>query len=106
MMTKLKKTVDQLVQSELDLASEQHGERFHSAHEAYAVIREEQDEAECDMYSARESFIEFWKSVKKDTDGSLELKETENFAIDAACEFIQMAAMTRKAQRGYEEDTK
>lgn len=104
MMTKLKKTVDQLVQSELDLASEQHGERFHSAHEAYAVIREEQDEASQEFQDLRDFLWKFWEEVKANRDGKIELHDIEELAINAACECIQVAAMAQKAQRGYEVD--
>lgn len=37
MMIKLKEQVTRLVDFELDMANKEHGERFNSAHEAYAV---------------------------------------------------------------------
>ena len=45
MMTKLKNEVTKLVDFELEMANKEHGERFNSAHEAYAVMKEEYEEA-------------------------------------------------------------
>lgn len=106
MMTKLKEAVEKMVQSELDLASKQHGEHFHSAHEAYAVIREEQDEASQEFQDLRDFLWKFWGEVKANRDGKSELHDIEELAINAACECIQVAAMAEKALRWYEKDEK
>ena len=45
MMKKLLDGVIVLTAKELALASKDHGDRFHSLHEGYGVIREELDEA-------------------------------------------------------------
>lgn len=109
MMAKLKEAkgaIEKMVQSELDFDSHMSGERFDSAYEAYVIIREWDDVAERIMNSVRASIMEFQKSCNKDedVDGILKLKETENLAINAAFCFIQLAAVARGAQRGYEGD--
>ena len=103
-MTKLKKAVEGLVDQELQLASEEHGSNFHSAHEAYAVIQEEVDEAKDAMGYVEEWMRFVWDRVKKDIEEPELFVHLKEYAMAVACEAIQVAAMAEKALRGYEVD--
>lgn len=93
------KGVRYLIQNELDMASENNGERFHSAHEAYAVILEERQEAFVELWAMDEHLSEYWDSVIADKPDGASLVEIEKCATRCACEAIQVAAMARKAMR-------
>lgn len=89
--------VVKLVDKELESANRKFP-LFRSAHEGYAVILEEIDEArdEMDYLNALTNFL--WKAVKVD-------REVENFLVEIqmkaealACEAIQVAAMAKKFQ--------
>lgn len=98
-MTKIKEGVTQLVKQEYALASEQHGGTFKSYHEAYAVMKEEVDEAMHEGNIVEDKLNDdFWRTVKADFPFGCELnaKIIMTRAIDAACEFIQVAAMAYK----------
>lgn len=106
MMKILLSDVERLVKEEYDRASEQHGERFHSPHEAYAVILEELQEAAHEYENVRDFLKEFWYQTKKDSFLSCEFlaKDIQDFALRAAAEMIQLAAMAHKAQKGYKNE--
>ena len=106
MMKILSKAVGDLVQQEYALASEQHGPRFHSLHEAYAVMKEELEEAEYEFDIAKDKLDkDFWRGVRFDSE--LECKNNAQLikerAENAAAEMIQLAAMAYKAMQGFEE---
>lgn len=106
MMKILSKAVGDLVQQEYALASEQHGPRFHSLHEAYAVMKEELEEAEHEFDIAKDKLDEdFWRGVRFDSELKCEKNAQliQERAEKAAAEMIQLAAMAYKAQRGFEE---
>lgn len=88
-----------LVQHEPDMASEINGNKFHSPHEAYAVILEEDNELYDEFCEIERNLDGYWESVKKDAEDKGKLLEIEKHAMMATCEAIQVAAMARKAQR-------
>lgn len=102
MMNKLKAAVTELVEKELSLASEQHGEKFQSHHEAYAVILEEVEETLVEVEFVKHWIKVLWTAIKDDnfTNTETSFKLIEEKAILAACEAIQVAAMAEKAIRG------
>lgn len=104
MMTKLKEQVTRLVDFEFEMANKEHGDRFSSAHEAYAVILEEYEEAKESLESAG-GFLNHSFGVSCRHDGSncvYYAKCIESEAIKAACECIQVAAMAQKFINGEE----
>lgn len=104
MMTKLRKAVEQLVQDEYNLASQQHGKYFNSSHEAYAVIKEEMEEAKYDINVVESYLNKYWNAIKSNLPSTV-LCELEKIAINAACECIQVAAMAFKASVKTQEET-
>ena len=104
MMTKLKEQVTRLVDFELEMANKEHGERFNSAHEAYAVMKEEYEEAKETLTDVRFLLNEgFWKDCRYGENSCVDFAEDIRIkAINAACECIQVAAMAQKFINGEE----
>lgn len=106
MMKKLIESVDLLVNEEYDRASKDHGARFHSQHEAYAVIKEEVEEAQEELIKVDSRLFDFWsKNCRRDSTEIADdtLIALKSYAINAASECIQIAAMAHKALQGVEE---
>ena len=103
MMTKLKAEVTKLVDFELEMANKEHGERFNSAHEAYAVMKEEYEEAK-DNFRDVDILLNqlFWDSCKYNESSVPYAENIKSEAIKAACECIQVAAMAQKFINGEE----
>lgn len=99
MMKKLYGEVENLAESEYDLASQQYGATNNSSHESYAVLREEADEATDEGIKTELWLNRYWTAVKEnDLDKQKAfLKEVHLHALFAACEYIQTAAMAHKA---------
>lgn len=99
-MKELKEAVKALMCEEYERAAERFGGKFHSPHEAYAVILEEAQEAGLELMDLKYAIDLFWESVKKDdTEYQDSLRNIEKCALNAACECIQVAAMAYKARR-------
>lgn len=93
--------VVKLVDKELESANKKFP-LFRSAHEGYAVILEEVDEAREEVEDMNGLVDFLWKAVKVDS-------EVENFLVGIqikaealACEAIQVAAMAKKFQESME----
>ena len=107
MMKILSKAVGELVQEEYSRASEQHGAHHHSPHEAYAVIKEELEEAQHEIAIVEDKLNhDFWKAVRTDDVYGCKVNAEiiQKRAEAAAAEMIQVAAMALKAQQGFEEE--
>lgn len=89
--------VEQLVQDEYNLASQQHGKYFNSPHEAYAVILEKMEEAERDFGLVYFHLRDYWRDITGDNISSYNIYQIKRNAIDAACGCIQVAAKAHKA---------
>ena len=99
-MDTVEKDVRLLVKKELRAANQKFP-MFHSAHEGWAVIREEMSEADTERYLLNQ-WIEYrmWNEVKGDLKIQKEdLKEMQYHAVRMAVEAIQLAAMICKLER-------
>lgn len=98
MSTKIiKSDVEKLVAKELDLANE-NNPAFHSPHEGYGVLLEEVEELQDEVKTVTQEVATWW-SVVKHNDVSINdfiLDGIEKYAVNAACEAVQVAAMCRK----------
>lgn len=98
-MNHVKDQLPALVDAELAAAIHEHG-RFHSAHEGYAVMLEEVQEAEDEMVMIKVAMKSIWIAVRNDFSvvGNEYVREVEAHAVHLAAEAIQVAAMARKMQ--------
>lgn len=96
-MNAVENQVRGLVKVELSAANERFPP-FHSAHEGWAVIREEADELSSEIAYLEGYLISMWNYVKTNRADLVEEKvgRAHNYAIHAACEAIQVAAMCQK----------
>lgn len=105
-MEKLYKDVEIEIENELQRAAVKFGDKNNSPHEAYAVIREEVEEAMEEVRELTFHLKDYWQGVKNNE------REEQNKSLDdlkkrahlAACEMIQVAAMAQKALNGYMRD--
>ena len=98
-MKELLKEVELSVKSELERANKVHP-LFNSPHEAYAVIKEEAEEAEYECALIKDALSQFWSYVKCDggAPDMLDcLDQTKEKAMNLAAEAIQVTAMAQKA---------
>ena len=94
-MNAIENDVRVLVGKELSAANKQFPQ-FHSAHEGYAVIKEEVDELKeyTDLINNR--MIYLWAKIRFNNSCEELLSRIYDNAINAACEAIQVAAMCKK----------
>lgn len=128
MMNKLIHGIDELVDSELALANRDNGSVFHSGHEAWAVMLEEVEEADEAMMAVRDrskrinelqdriayaagrmekaaaDHKRVWKHQVRNNRliQEKDFEALEEYALDAAAELIQVAAMCRKWKQSQE----
>lgn len=94
-MNAIEKQVRDLVAVELAAANERFPQ-FHSAHEGYAVILEEVEELKEEVEKT-DSYLAFaWGEIRIDDDCEDFISGVERYAINVACEAIQVAAMCQK----------
>ena len=98
MITKLRNILDCMVDDELKWARKEHGEKFASDHEAYAVTLEEVQEALEEIAVAHNLLDDIWEMCirKDDYVSTVMLEQLDQHAINGAAELIQVAAMARK----------
>lgn len=100
MMDRLIAEVKELVEAEYGRASAKFGCTNNSDHESYAVLLEETEEARDESAAVSDLLNYFWGQVKcnaPDQEKFKICKKLEMSAMLAACEFIQVAAMAKKA---------
>lgn len=88
--------VETLICGELRTAKEQHGEKFNSLHEAYAVALEELEEASVDFENVKTAFSYFWEDITANDDPTNDLIDAKHYAVEAIKELAQFAAMIDK----------
>lgn len=86
---------------ELAQAKKEYGERYHSAHEAYAVILEEIQEAQAELEMLQFTFDSLWKDIRADKTAD-ELHGSYSmvamYAELTAMELCQVSACCKKAR--------
>lgn len=98
-MNAVKNDIKKLIDKELDAANEVNPP-FASIHEAYAVIKEEFEEAE-DEYEKAVRYLNItWLNIKNDNiiNAKTCLADVYKAAMNLAVEAVQVAAMCKKAQ--------
>ncbi|CAJ0592329.1 unnamed protein product [Cylicocyclus nassatus] len=89
--------IEEALEIELENAKEQ-GE-YHSNHEAYAILKEEIEEADIELARMRNFFEMAWGEIRSDWDDERirnRIEEVKFYAILAAQELIQVAACAKK----------
>lgn len=101
---KIIKALESLAKKEYENASAEHGNKFNTPHEAYAVMKEEYEEAEKELNNIDVGLNKhFWKHTKDDNTFTNEtVQEIYVDAILGAYELLQLAAMAYKTNKGYE----
>lgn len=94
-MNAIKDDVIALVHKELESANKKFPP-FHSAHEGYAVIKEELEEVEQQLDECESHLNAIWYSAKKNRSNITSAQALKEYAIDLATEAIQVAAMAQK----------
>jgi hypothetical protein len=92
-MIDLKGKLEVIAGSELQMANEKYP-LFASAHEGYAVLLEEFEEAIDEIEDLKTEMEYTWRRIKGNR--GIEEEKIYNFAIAAAAELIQVAAMAKK----------
>lgn len=94
-MNAVENDIRALVDKELAAANERFPQ-FHSAHEGYAVIKEEVDELKEATDKVIGRMVSLWSRVKYGNDPERLLQMISEDAVNAAVEAIQVAAMCKK----------
>ena len=108
MMNELLKELVPVVASETQRASKQYGDKYASAHEAESVLREEVNELAQDaIFCSHEmeqitANLHFKNDLNGDTESDTTISNLKSWALDAAAEAIQVAAVCEKISRGFE----
>lgn len=105
-MKVLREKVKKLAKAELVMANEQFPP-FASDHEGFAVILEEVTEAGEDMDELERRIIRLMGAVFEDASYDVKrniIDEIEMFAIELACEAIQVSAMASKFRMSHKEE--
>lgn len=103
MMKKLKKRIEEDISFELSEANKNYP-LFASMHEGLAIIGEEVAEVRREMRQLDTWFGNLMEDVYTDEKESAEedIEDIIRFATNLACEAVQVAAMGRKWQMGFE----
>ena len=94
-MNAVENQVRQLVEVELAAANERFPQ-FHSAHEGWAVIKEEMEETEEELAKMKIYLAGAWGNITSDVQANSDIESLKQRAINAACEAVQVAAMCQK----------
>lgn len=79
--------------------AEKWGKTYASNHEAYAVLKEEVEEADEDVEILKSSLDDYWRDIRDDADESLmhaQVKNLKDIAYAATKELIQVMAVCHK----------
>lgn len=97
---KTKSYILEAIQAEFENIKKQWGPCYNSEHEAYAVLKEEVEEAKDDLTIITEDLGFLWNAVKGNSDKpySAALKHLQQTAVELAIEAVQIAAVAKKAE--------
>jgi len=95
-MEELKLEVEILSIEELERANKEFQPKFNSTHEAYAVLKEEVEEAEAELKNVKMMLEDCWFDIKRNTTPNRNIIAIKNCAINLSAEAIQVAAMAQK----------
>lgn len=96
--------IEALVSEELDRIVKEHG-LFASDHEAYAVIKEEIEEAQEEQISVAAGLAKYWQRIRSDdTDNTDVMDSVERHGIELIKEAVQVVACARKWKQGHLKD--
>lgn len=92
--------LNELTNMELERANKLHPP-FVDRHQAYAVIKEEIEEAVEEIKDVENYLKMYWNAIREDDyeEADKKVKELRNYAKQAISELIQVTAMCKKAQR-------
>lgn len=97
--TKTAKIIETAINSEKENAIESYGPTYNSDHEGYAVLKEEIEEADCDLKYIQDALCDLWKGIKINDPPKYKqeiikriVKEAKNLAMEAC----QIAAVGQK----------
>lgn len=93
-------TIEELVRQELKEANEVHPQ-FASDHEAWAVIKEELEECQTEIYNLNSDMQVIWRKIRNDQSIAEWLTFAKRRAMNLAAEAIQVAAMCEKGLARY-----
>ena len=96
----IKPLIQEAIEAELENARKEWGPKYNSTHEAYAVLKEEVEEAKDDLTIIQEDLGFLWTAVKGNSDKSFSasLKHIQQTALELAIEAVQIAAVAKKAE--------
>lgn len=102
MMDHLSHGVEALVELEHKTIVDKHGAGYHSAHEGYAVLLEEVEEAEEALLLARNALGRAWEMLRVDSAEQMmqHIQRVEHWAQMTAAEAVQVAAVCRRMRGG------
>jgi nitrate/nitrite-specific signal transduction histidine kinase len=92
--------IQEAIEVELENAREQWGPQYNTPHEAYAVLKEEVEEAMDDLTIIQQDLDFLWSAVKGNSDKPYKaaLKHIQQTALALAIEAVQIAAVVKKAE--------
>ena len=91
-------TISQLIHEELSSALIKYP-LFHSEHEAYAIIKEEIEEAESDLKDIKSDLEMIWFDTRANYNPSSFYKDIRKYAVNLIKESAQIAAMCDKHEK-------
>jgi hypothetical protein len=104
MMDEIRCDVEKATHYEETRIKQEHGEKYHTWHEAYGVLAEEVYETNRELETMKDLMEGMMRAIHRNDADTLELiyDRIAGCAIRAACELIQVAAVCRKALGGVE----
>lgn len=95
--------LEQLIQAEYLNACEKFGEKYHSLHEGYSILKEEIEEVRDEYNSLLSNFHYLWEKIKdKDKDILSTIAKMQNNVIQQMKELAQVGAVLMKIQNTLE----